>query len=176
MRPAAVALVANEIVVSSRRNVVECGAGVSTLVMAQLLKDRGGHLWSVEDDPEWAALVRRWLSERGLETVVTLTVAELEDGWYRREVLDAEAPLESVDLLVVDGPQAWNPRKREARYPAAPYFRDRLADDWSIVLDDISRLGEFSVAERWEAELGVPVAKRVIENVGIARSRGAFLI
>ena len=173
MSPRGVATVLNSIVIRNRQRVVECGGGVSTVFIARLLAQRGGHLWTVEHDAAWAAELGRLLTSEGLAEVVTIAVAPLEQGWYSTGVLDRELPSEGVDLLVVDGPPAID--QPTARYPAGPYFAGRLAHDATIVLDDIGRPGEHEVAERWQRELGLQFELRPLEGrLAIAHTRPGF--
>ena len=174
MRPSAVALVVNEIVIAGRRNIVECGSGISTLLIARLLRTRPGHLWSVEHDRAWAALVKEWVEAEGLADRVTFVEADLDDGWYCRETLEEQLPDGRFDLLIVDGPPAYSRAIMHARYQAVPFFRERLAGDWTVVLDDIHRRGEYEVADRWSHDLGRPVTRRLLEGVGVARASVGF--
>jgi predicted O-methyltransferase YrrM len=178
MRPSAVSTVVSEIAIRRRCHIVECGAGVSTLYIARLLRERGGHLWSIEHDPKWADLVSEWLVEEQLTHQASVIVAELSPShsgygapWYAEEVLTAALGSLRVDLLIVDGPPATAPYARTARYPAVPYFKDRLASDWTIILDDVHRRGEYEIAQRWARELSVPFEYRSLEGIGIASAR-----
>jgi predicted O-methyltransferase YrrM len=133
-------------------HVVECGAGLSTVYVAQHLRALGkGHLWSVEHDPVWAMRVRRWLEERHLAAWATVVDAPLKDGWYDpdvlRDMLNDAAP---IDLLTVDGPPA--AVAKEARYPALPYFDSALAAHATVVLDDGHRPDETRIARRWSEQ------------------------
>ena len=58
LRPAALVVVCNEIVLADRREIVELGSGVSTIVLARLVREREGRLTALEHDPEWAGVVR----------------------------------------------------------------------------------------------------------------------
>lgn len=70
MRPAGLVVVCNEIVHRARTRVVECGSGVSTIVLARLLRERGtGSVVSVEHDRAWAALINDMLSREKLNDV-----------------------------------------------------------------------------------------------------------
>ena len=75
MRPSGVVAVLNEILVHQRRSVVELGSGVSTFYIGRLLRQRGGHLWTVEHDERWAKLLGRELANEGLGDVVTVVHA-----------------------------------------------------------------------------------------------------
>jgi predicted O-methyltransferase YrrM len=187
MRPSGVVAVLNEIVVNRRNRIVELGAGVSTFYMARLLRQRGGHVWTVEHDDRWADLVDRGLAEEGLTDVVTLIRAPLtptalawpgEEGrWYDRDVVRAGCAGRSIDLLVVDGPPADRPGRRHSRYPAIAFFTPLLADDYAIILDDISRPGEQELMDCWERELGIAFERRLVNGrIGIGRPGPAFTV
>lgn len=177
MRPGAVALVLNEIAVNGRRSVVECGGGVSSLYVAALLDRIGdGHLHVLEHDEEWVGKLEGMLADRGLGNAATVVHAPLrptdlalgEVPWYSTRVLEDRLGGIPVDLLVVDGPPAHTNSTRHARYPAVPFFRDRLGGDAGVVLDDVDRPGEREILGRWEEELGIPFERREAE-AGTAR-------
>ena len=140
--------------------IVEAGSGHSSVLIAQRLEYLGrGHLTSLDHLQEFADRTRRWIQERGLEDVATVIHAPLEDHqiggerypWYSMEVLEDRLP-ERIDLLVVDGP----PGKigKDARWPAVPLLKDRLAPDAVILLDDGDRADETRTAYDWHELLG----------------------
>lgn len=164
--PDFLAAMLNEILArETRPNVFECGAGLSTLVAAYALKRRsdGGHLFSLEHDPQHAEQVGRNLRLHGLPAV-DLTVAplswvdlpfETDDAdtvqqalWYDTSVFTLPA---RVDLLIVDGPPGRS--APDARYPALPILRQRLSADAVVLLDDAQRTPEKEIAQRWAEEL-----------------------
>src|SRR3954471_15653391 len=61
MRPSGLIAVLNDIVINNRTSIVECGGGVSTFYIARLLKRRGGHIFSIENDDAWAKLLQKSL-------------------------------------------------------------------------------------------------------------------
>ncbi len=153
MRPAAMVAVCNEIVHGRRRVVVECGSGVSTVVLARLLRQLGsaGTVTSLEHDAAWAHLVSGFLHREGLDGIATVLHAPLagDPPWYAGEVV-AALPL-GVDLLVVDGPPAFEPGHGARRQPALSRLEDRLQPDATIVVDDVERPGEQAVVADWES-------------------------
>lgn len=167
MRPAGLVVVANEIVHHGRTRIVECGSGVSTILLARLLRQRGaGTVAAIEHDGDWAALVDDLLRRESLTDIAEVVHAPLEGDplWY------AAAPLEAlpaeIDLLVVDGPPAYQPGHEHRRAPALPFFAPRLVDGATVVLDDIARPGELGVLARWEAETDWRF--RLDETAGVA--------
>lgn len=175
LRPVALVSVLVEVVVRERCRILEMGSGVSTLLLAAVLREQGkGRVIAVEHHPAWAAMMSRLLVAKGLAQYASVLVAELEptslsmDGspWYSVDVL---GPLrdQEHDLLLVDGPPAGEGRSM-SRGPALPFFESALTPDALVVLDDIDRSGELAVLERWEAsgtwrferfpELGIAMA------------------
>jgi predicted O-methyltransferase YrrM len=151
MRPAALVAVCNEVVHGARTRIVECGSGLSTVVLARLLRERGaGALVALEHDSHWAALVEEQLRREDLGAIARVHYAPLagEPPWY--DLHDSDRLPDEVDLLVVDGPPAFDPGHEARRAPALPWFRDRLVDGAAVILDDIDRDGEREVLSRWE--------------------------
>ncbi len=139
-----------------RRNapdtVLECSSGVSTVVVARALQQRGrGHVWSLEHDERFAHKTRQWLAERGLQDWATVLHAPLRaDGggtpWYDDRVLPADLP--PVQLLLVDGPpESTAPLARE---PAFQRLRQRLAGGARIFVDDGGRPDETAMVRHWQ--------------------------
>jgi predicted O-methyltransferase YrrM len=183
MRPTGLVTVCNNIVLHGRRRVVELGSGVSTVLLARLLTQRHPvgefRLVTVEHDREWAQWVTGQLDREGLGGSVTVVHAPLrphalaESGlcWYDQAALtyglDTALRGEPIDLLVVDGPPAYQSGNELARYPALPVLRERLAPGATIVLDDIERTGEQEVLRRWEQQTGLVFDCKFAES-GIA--------
>ncbi len=177
MRPSAVAAVLNEVVIAGRQRVVELGGGVSTFYLGRLLKQTGGHLWTVEHDEHWVRLLACGLAAEHLDEVVTVVPAPLAptshpvdgDGglWYDERRLAKAVPRDGVELLLVDGPPAYRSAVRHGRYPALPYFATALAPGCAIVLDDLGRRGEQEILQRWEGERRIHFERRYIHG-GIA--------
>ena len=183
MRPAGLVVVCNDIVLNDRRCIVEVGSGVSTVLLARLLTQRGavggGRLAVVEHDARWGRWVVGQLEREGVGAGVVVIDAPLlphpaaDEGlvWYDEAAvgagLDAALGGELIDLLVVDGPPAFAAGHGMSRYPALPVLRERLASGATVVLDDIERPGEQEVLRRWEREFGL-VFDRQERRAGVA--------
>ncbi|MDQ3587095.1 MAG: class I SAM-dependent methyltransferase [Actinomycetota bacterium] len=167
----------NDIVINNRKRIIECGGGISTLYMARLLSTKGGHLFTIEEDPEWSEILGTMLVEHDLHDQVSIIVAPMAPTqlgvngmpWYSSDKLEHLLDGPPIDLLVVDGPQATEHRTRMARYPALPFFAPNLSEDCTVVLDDIGRQGEQDVLLRWEHEHGRRFSRRHFRG-GIAIS------
>jgi len=149
MRPAAILAVLSEIVINQRCTIVECGSGNSTVFAARLFAQHelDGHVHSLDHDGDWAALTARAIAREKLERFATVTHAPLVDGWYdTTRVPDCR----DIDLLVIDGPPAYERGLERAREPALDFFWDRLAPGAAVILDDAGRNSERGVLAAWE--------------------------
>jgi hypothetical protein len=151
IRPAGLVAVCNEIVHGARTRIIECGSGVSTVVLARLLREReAGRLLALEHDGKWAALVHEQLRREALDGIAGVLHAPLEGEppWYAPAAL-IEVP-DEFDLLLVDGPPAYDAGHQARRAPALPQLQERLVAGAAVVLDDITRPGEREVLAGWE--------------------------
>jgi hypothetical protein len=167
MRPAGLVVVCNEVVRGARTRVVECGSGASTVLLARLLRERGaGSVVAVEHDGAWAELVHDLLLGEQLDGVARVVHAPLQGDppWYAHDALAALAA--DVDLLVVDGPPAFDTGEQHRRAPALEFFESRLTAGATVVLDDLQRRGEREVLACWQAQTSWRF--RVDEAAGVA--------
>lgn len=136
--------------------ILECGSGLSTLVLGLAAEATGKRVWSLEHSPEWAGRLRSELTAlrvRGIE----LCDAPLRDyglfAWYTPPV--ERLPL-GFSMVVCDGPPGRTPG---GRYGLLPVMRSRLAPGCMILLDDFVRPEEQSVVSQWGDEFGVRIAR-----------------
>lgn len=138
--------------------IVECGAGASTLMIANLLRQKGqGRIFSLEEDLEWYRFMSRHIATQHLGEYVTLVHAPLEphaiDGenaveWYSIErVNEILYHVDHIDVLIVDGPKSTT---MLSRFPALPVFLSKMKSDTLVVLDDVNRLQEQTVLSEWQ--------------------------
>lgn len=153
--------------------VAECGAGVTTLVIARCLELNGyGKLFSLESDEGQAGLARERLRERGLTGFAQILHCPLEPieiagtshHWYRL----GDFGITGIQCLVIDGPAVVQANPL-ARYPAGPQLFPRLADDAVAFLDDYQRESERRTVERWRKEFPRLVVREEFAEKGCAR-------
>lgn len=130
--------------------ILECGSGLTTLLLATVAESTGSSVWSLEHDAPCHERVSSRLRRFGLHANVQLT--PLRDygrfDWYDVE----PSALPSFSLVVCDGPPS---ATRGGRFGLVPVLRQNLAADCSILLDDARRPGEREVLERWASEFGL---------------------
>lgn len=137
--------------------ILECGSGLSTILVGVMAKRRGLRHWALEHAPEWAKRVQRCLRRYKLDSVV-LSSEPLRDygtfRWY-------DPPLESMprnfSLVVCDGPPAGT---RGGRSGLVPIMRERFAPGCVILLDDACREQESAIARQWAVELNASYGVR----------------
>jgi predicted O-methyltransferase YrrM len=125
------------------RLTVELGSGTSTLVLA---KSGAKKVISLDHSPEFGAQTRAMLAAhkvRGVE----IRIHELESypsgyKWYAKSTLKG---LAKIDLLIIDGPpSSTNP---DARYPALEHLVPLLSPKATVILDDVYRDEERTLAD-----------------------------
>jgi predicted O-methyltransferase YrrM len=87
--------------------VIEFGSGQSTIILAAALKHRNGRFLSVENDPEYSALIQRQVAAWGLTDQVQFVHAPLcdtSDEITIRSYQTSALPDISADIVLVDGP------------------------------------------------------------------------
>jgi len=140
----------------SPKVIVECGCGVSTLLMSYCMKQSGhGHIFSLEHDAEYAELIRKELQLHQLADMATVICAPLRQislggqtwSWYDIEQLNGIGP---IDLLFIDGPPGTI--QEMARYPALPVLYKSLSENATVIFDDADRHDERRIIERWLRE------------------------
>ena len=131
--------------------VLECGSGVSTLVIARCLQlNAAGHLYSLEHESKYAQRTVELLKEYELSNWATVVHSPLiaikgETPWYDQSVIPPH--INQIELLVVDGPPSTIAPL--ARLPALPRLLPKLADSATVILDDAARKDEIEIVKRW---------------------------
>jgi hypothetical protein len=128
--------------------ILECGSGLSTLVLAAAARHTGQPLWVLEHQPRWRQQLQGYVRMHQLP--VQITVAPLQDygpfSWYAPPLTEMPAAFTRV---ICDGPPGTTPG---GRYGLLPIMRARLVPDCLILLDDLHRPEEQAIAARWASE------------------------
>lgn len=166
------------------RVVLEFGSGVSTVCVAQFLRDQedrhnaaGGRLISVEQSHEQAGRTEERLMHLGLTDRVEILVAPLEEREIDGRIISAyrlsEQELtellggDDIDLVIIDGPAA----ESGARYGTLPLLRNHLRRGATILLDDALRDGELDVIAGWSTLDYIAIDGLVPIEHGLMRGR-----
>lgn len=132
----------------TRGPVLECGSGLSTLLLG-IAADRIGYdLYSLEHDSDWQAQVALATQRLGLKRVKVISAPLVMHGGYAWYDAPGHFPADFT-LVLCDGPPGTT---MGGRYGLLPELRPSLADDCVILLDDAGRDGEQEVLRRWAEE------------------------
>lgn len=134
--------------------VLECGSGLTTLLLGMLAGRRGVKVRSLEHSAEWQQRISTVLTENRIANVEVLNSPLRDYGdfsWY-------DPPLQKLPdnfrLVVCDGPPGMT---KGGRYGLLPIFGSRLPQGTVIVLDDAGRPGEVELVNRWQGEVDLAV-------------------
>ena len=129
--------------------ILECGSGVTTILLGLLCQPRKTEVWSLEHSPEWRDRVDGVLKRNGILNVRVCAGRLIDYGaflWYDPPM--QEMPKE-FSLVICDGPPG---ATRGGRYGLLPVMKDRLRPGAIILLDDADRTAEAEMIKRWESE------------------------
>jgi hypothetical protein len=132
--------------------VLECGSGLSTVLLGAVAQARGVRVYSLEHEPKWATRVQKYLHKYRINSV-TMCVAPIRSygdfDWYSLPSLQTIPG--RLSLVICDGPPGGT---RGGRYGLVPVMIDKLRPDCTILLDDGARGIEKAIAARWGQMLG----------------------
>lgn len=141
---------------SCRDPVLECGTGVSTLVEGVLAEKYGFDVYCLEQDSQWAAVVRRQLLAHRLTRVTIIDAPLVRYGdyvWY--DVSAAKLP-NKFSAVICDGPfvdRSWGDEIfANWRYGVLSYFRQSGSTYQALLLDDCNDRRAANVLARWKTE------------------------
>jgi hypothetical protein len=137
--------------------ILECGSGLTSILLGLIAGRRGVDTWSLEHTPDWHARLNGILGRHSIPGVhlCFAPLREYDDfAWY-------DPPLDALphnfSLVVCDGPPGTTPG---GRYGLLPLLGNHLAPDVLILLDDANRAGEAQTLSRWTAEKNISTEMR----------------
>lgn len=133
--------------------ILECGSGVSSIIMSYLIKDKNwGTLNSLEHDEKFARRTIELLESHEISKKTVVHVVDLiqykvknEDWkWYDISHLN---PVTKYDMLIVDGPPANVYPK--SRFPTLHILDKYLNIGAIILIDDCRRVEDNNIVKKW---------------------------
>jgi predicted O-methyltransferase YrrM len=152
-------LIVDHALAAKPHTIVECSSGLTTLMLARCCQRNGhGHIYSLENGPEYAEKTRSYFERYGVERYVTVLDAPLEPYnlhgaeylWYRTDELSGLLAGRKIDMLTIDGPPGFI--QKNSRYPALLVLSDLLAQGCTIFLDDAVRDDEQQIIKLWQEQ------------------------
>jgi precorrin-6B methylase 2 len=137
---------------SAKGSILECGSGLSTIILGWVASHTGNSVYALEHKEEWGSRVRSYLERYGLDRVTVIDAPLRDYGdfvWYTPPL---DAMPDEFSMVVCDGPPG---KIKGKRYGLLPIMKDRLSSDVVILLDDAGRTEEREVLEWWDEEQGI---------------------
>lgn len=131
--------------------VLECGSGLSTLLISAICARKGNRHYVLEHSEVWSEKTERALIQNNLRSSALLRRPLRDYGeyaWY--DVAPDELP-NNISVVICDGPPG---QTKGGRYGLLPVVGSNLAPGCVVLLDDACRLEERAIADRWVAEFG----------------------
>lgn len=159
LQPFALVFVLNEILLNKRKRIIECGTGISTLLMARLARLHNIDLVidTIDEDEEWLTIIYDLIEKEDLAKYVNFIHAPIlsNDGtyWYDEQSINNKLKNEKIDMILIDGPKTFD--NKIIRYNAVKYFRKKFSNNYIIILDDANRKGEKEIINRWKKEFNI---------------------
>jgi hypothetical protein len=134
--------------------VLECGSGLSTLLLGMIGDRRGFEVYTLEHHPEWGDHVRRHLAQLHIQCVKVCS-APLKPyagfQWYDTQEVRTSPPF---TLVICDGPPHYSERQG-----LLPVMNQHLADKALILLDDYVIPEEKAIATNWKKDFNLEVSE-----------------
>ena len=150
----------NDLILNERINYVELGSGLSTLALGMCIKQNklDCKVTSFEHDEYFLKIQNRNIEDLGLGNIIDINLAPLKEqkiaefdcNWYDSELVKKRICDQVFDLMLVDGPPAYQEKISMNRFPAIPMLFNNLEDNCSIYIDDSNRKGESQSIKHWE--------------------------
>ena len=167
LNPYTIVHVLNDILLNDRKQIVEFGSGISTIIIARFIQvsNLETKILSIDNNLEWKKFISKELDKYNCKDKIKKKkpfsylhhqkeFTEYDNNyWYDfKRVKEAINNLDvAIDLVVVDGPSTGF--SKYSRYSAIPMIKNKLSKNVSIFLDDIRRKGEKEILVKWNKEL-----------------------
>ncbi len=155
----------NDVLINQKKSLIEFGSGYSTIMLSKLIKQKNLDIQvlSIDANEKWVAFLRNEIKKDGTEDRINIVSSELKYSdvcynkdhmWHNLDIIKNYLP-NTVDIIIVDGPEAGKEYLSLSRYPAIPFLNKIMTETCSIYLDDVNRNGEKQIILEWEQMLGI---------------------
>lgn len=167
LNPFTILHILNDILFNDRKQIVEFGSGISTIIISRFIKinNLDTKILSFDNNNKWLDIISKELEKYNCKEPVSLVYSELtkhnnidikkydNDYWYNIEKVNTNINTlkNDIDLVIVDGPST--DTSTYIRYAALPVIKERLSKSSCIFLDDINRTSEKEILQEWNKEL-----------------------
>jgi hypothetical protein len=136
--------------------VLECGSGLSTLILAAATAGSGRRVVSLEHNEDWAARVQSVLLPEPNGRVEMALCPLRSYGAFDWYGVSNVGQLGVLGFVVCDGPPG---STRGGRYGLGSVLRSALGPGCIVMLDDAARDAEREIIARWRTEMPAAVVE-----------------
>lgn len=184
LRPFCMAYILNEIIINKRKSIIEFGSGISTILIARLIKENElpVSFVSVEHNIEWIEVLKKQLEKENLTDFAKIEYINLVDqntefgnilSYDSQRILNIVGD-SKYDLIIVDGPPANTREIRYSRYPVFLNLINNLSNDYCLIIDDANRKGEKEIINTYKNTYPKLDFNLVGKTLGVFRSKLSF--
>lgn len=147
--------ISNEICINNRRNIIEFGSGVTTIVLARLAKINSINLTitTIDQSKEWQNIVKQIAVRDCVDQYIKFVLNPIKPGVYG-DITETQQRIfsekEKFDCAIIDGPASGHDF---TRLESMPIIKDYLCDSFAIFFHDTDRNEEKQLAEEWAKRL-----------------------
>ena len=140
-------------------SVLECGSGVTTLILGLALADSCRPIYALELDSFWYCKIIRLVNKHSLPNIHVQLVSVKDYGefhWYGLE--GVELPPDDIGMVVCDGPPGST--VVGGRYGLLPVLRRKMKPKCIILVDDAEAERVNDVLNQWKRKFNLHVMIR----------------
>jgi hypothetical protein len=130
--------------------ILECGSGLSTILMGIVAKSNGVHIISLENSQKWRKRTNWYLEHFNLNNITILYSPIVDKGKYQWYKIEEKTLPEKVSLVILDGPPGDIKGGRTGFFPEC---KDIIPKDSVILVDDVARKEEMQMVIEFSASM-----------------------
>ena len=130
--------------------ILECGSGLSTILMGIIAKSKQIKIISLENSKKWKDRTSWYLKRFNLNNVTILYTPIIDRGTYQWYDLEKSTIPEKVSLVVLDGPPGDIKGGRTGFFPEC---KELITTGTVILVDDVIRKDEMQMVIEYSASM-----------------------
>ena len=153
LNPYTIVHILNDILLNDRKQIVEFGSGLSTIIISRFIKTNNlkTKILSVDNNKHWQTIIHKEVKKYNCGEGLILLHADIEkneekefiiqdnDFWFNNSIVKkAIDRIENIDLVVVDGPSTVT--SAYVRYPSYFSVKNKLGSSFCIFLVSSAKL------------------------------------
>jgi hypothetical protein len=151
----------NDMIIYKPRNILEFGGGLSTVVLANAIKELklNTNIYTVDNDLNWLEYIKIHMPDNESSILCHCPIIDYDNKsfkkWYDLSVRPELRSMHEMDMFIIDGP--WSKICSNARYGAVEFITALNIDKSKLIIyvDDIDRPDESLLFNDLKSKLNV---------------------